>query len=69
MFFSAARSDRRNIRRIEKYENKMEHDLEIKQEEIVHNLELVAQNTTVVELNTTEPESKTRSKFGTSGLN
>lgn len=57
------RTDRRNIRRIEKFEDKFEHDIDVKQEKLVHTLELVASNLTTTPVNNTESGRSSRSKF------
>ncbi|XP_052791303.1 uncharacterized protein LOC128225240 [Mya arenaria] len=56
------RDDRRNIRKIERYEAKAEGDLDRKQEKIVHTLELIATNITSVELAAHNDTLKSRRK-------
>lgn len=59
---SIGRSDRKNIRRIEKFERSEEKDLDEKQEKIIHNLELVANNITVADASANVKHKGGRSK-------
>ncbi|XP_060599153.1 uncharacterized protein LOC132752786 isoform X4 [Ruditapes philippinarum] len=56
-----SRSDKRNIRRIEKFERREEKDLDEKQEKIIHNLELVANNITVADTSSNVKHGGSRS--------
>ncbi|XP_060599151.1 uncharacterized protein LOC132752786 isoform X2 [Ruditapes philippinarum] len=61
-----SRSDKRNIRRIEKFERREEKDLDEKQEKIIHNLELVANNITVADTSSNVKHGGSRKKRQTS---